>query len=43
MNTRCCVFAAEQHRDLKLENILYEHTGPDAGIKVGFAGQTSFD
>jgi hypothetical protein len=23
-----------QHRDLKLENILYEHKGPDAGIKV---------
>eukprot|EP00611_Tribonema_gayanum_P017974 TRINITY_DN3099_c0_g1_i2.p1 TRINITY_DN3099_c0_g1~~TRINITY_DN3099_c0_g1_i2.p1 ORF type:complete len:732 (-),score=267.97 TRINITY_DN3099_c0_g1_i2:464-2659(-) len=22
------------HRDLKLENILYEHSGPDAGIKI---------
>jgi hypothetical protein len=31
---RCCVYVQLQHRDLKLENILYEHKGPDAGIKV---------
>eukprot|EP00953_Heterococcus_sp_UTEX-ZZ885_P020021 11184-Heterococcus_DN1.PRE.2 len=30
----CTVKQRRRHRDLKLENILYEHKGPDAGIKI---------